>query len=191
MTGSIFYAILQMSIHLNTVYRKDGVLPMRTKIRRATIASLLLVTSILLSLFTAGCSPADAPTPASTETPSTENSEPLSAELSILKDRYPAYFEMNTEHGLIVYIWEMAQGSYSCILVAGDKALSSGMLMTTDVPSIQLADMQAIVSYYLSRLSRDEIRITPTWHVLSSYIYNIDEAYIQRIEKLFWEGVTE
>lgn len=164
---------------------------MQTKIRRTTAASLLLIASVLLCIFTAGCSPADTPTSASTETPSTENSEPLSAELAILRDQCPAYFEMNTEHGLIVYIWEMAQGAYSCILVEGDKALPSGMLTTADIPSISLADMQALVSYYLSRLSRDEIRIIPTWHVLSSYIYNIDEAYVQQIEALFWEGITE
>jgi hypothetical protein len=38
-----------------------------------------------------------------------------------LRAKYPEYFDLSTFKGLELYVWQMAEGSYSCGLMLGDK----------------------------------------------------------------------
>ncbi len=104
-----------------------------------------------------------------------------------LKRRYPQYFDLPTKEGLSVYIWQMAQDAYSCVLLPGKTAVyTQADLFDYHRSATTIVEMRAIVGTY--DLDRSMVSIKPIqmWH--SSYGYTIDDAYTESLENLFWEG---
>ncbi len=111
--------------------------------------------------------------------------EPTPEELKDLRTKYPQFFDLDTTEGLDVYVWQMSPYTYSCILLSGkDPTFTKEMLV--GAKSVSMAEMRKIVASY--KLDRADVQIncTDTYH--SSYWYEIDDAYIKRVEQLFWEG---
>ncbi len=124
--------------------------------------------------------------------------------ISRLKEAYPQYFGLPTENGLTVYVWQMAQGSYSCGLLHGKRSnYQEGELPRLFHPEGELLilhhmeeemqmllhpagidKMKMIVQSY--HIPKSEVVVCPIRNPLSSYYYEINPAYRKWVERLFW-----
>ncbi len=110
----------------------------------------------------------------------------IPSEIAVLRTEYPQYFDLPTDKGLQVYIWQMAAGSYSCILHPGSNIgyiTGTEVVSVDDVP-VSMEIMRQILSTY--NISREEVFITPIRVLTSSYWYEIDDAYRAQLERRFW-----
>lgn len=99
-----------------------------------------------------------------------------------LCSRYPFYFNLPTDKGLVVYVWQMSEGNYQCTLV-NDKSIEHPMKIILNYEGIGIKQMKAILENY--KLPDEDVVIKPYINPASSYAYNIDDAYQERINALF------
>lgn len=84
-----------------------------------------------------------------------------------LRESYPEYFDLPTAKGLEVYVWQMAQGSYSFGVLPGtNREKTFEELM--NLKGVSAEDMRQILSSY--DLDREDIIVIPYQNPLSSYI---------------------
>ncbi len=92
---------------------------------------------------------------------------PKTADLAGLRKKYPEYFDLDTSHGLELYVWQMSQYSYSCGLLPGtdrEKTFEELMKMIgTTVP-----EMRLILFAY--DIAEDDIVVIPWQNPISSYL---------------------
>lgn len=103
-----------------------------------------------------------------------------------LRKQYPDYFDLETSKGLKVYVWQMAESFYSCALISGTDERSEieiGMMK-----GVTIEEMRMILStYYEARdcdIEPEQIEVVPFQNPISSYAYEIDEAYTGRLRWL-------
>ena len=105
-----------------------------------------------------------------------------------LNQKYPEYFQLDTDKGLGVFVYQMTPNSYSCILLRGTNA-GDGLEYLGGKPGTSLDEMRQIVQSY--GLDRSQISIIPFQMPYSSYQYTIDDAYKAKVEALFWSGYED
>jgi len=105
--------------------------------------------------------------------------------LSQLKEKYPQFFNVSTDGGLTVYIWQMSKDNYSCYLANTFMEAISDNSFAYDVGA-SIAEMRAILTTY--DIEQKDITVQPVINPLSSYYYEIDDAYRAKIKELFWQG---
>lgn len=106
-------------------------------------------------------------------------------EIAELRKQYPEYFGLDTSKGLKVYVWQMAESSYSCALISGTDERSEieiGMMKGTTIEQMRL-----ILSTY--GLEEKEIEVVPFHNPISSYWYEIDNDYKVWIRRLVKENM--
>ena len=113
------------------------------------------------------------------------NNTPLSSFQS-LREKYPQFFNVSTDGGLTVYIWQMSKDNYSCYLANTSMEAISDNSFAYDVGAT-IAEMRGILTTY--DIERKDITVQPVINPLSSYYYEIDDTYKTNIEKLFWSTV--
>ncbi len=109
--------------------------------------------------------------------------------IDALQSKFPRYFGLDATKGLAVYIWQMAPNAYSCGLLPGrDQRYSQEELWDLQASSASLDEMRAIVDYYIGngKVTKDEVTIHAIAMPYSSYAYNIDDGYRQKLKELFW-----
>ena len=106
-----------------------------------------------------------------------------SADIEQLKIKYPLFFNVSTAGGLTVYIWQMSKDNYSCYLANTSMEAISDNSFAYDVGA-SIAEMRAILTAY--DIDRNDITIQPVRNPLSSYYYEIDNAYRKKVKDLFW-----
>ena len=118
----------------------------------------------------------------------TEIVDPYRQKLSELRKQYPEYFGLDTfqTNRLKVYVWQMAENDYSCALLSGTDARSEieiGMMR-----GVTIEEMRMILStYYEARdcnIEPENVEVIPFRNPISSYAYEIDEAYTGRLRWL-------
>ena len=116
----------------------------------------------------------------------------ISPEEQALRQKYPQYFDLDTKHGLDVYVWELGPGPYSCGLLPGsetghasEEVLSLQVKAPGPEPSgpASIEDMKAILKCY--DLPEEKITIIRTVCYLSSYFDPIDEQEPAKLRELF------
>ena len=100
-----------------------------------------------------------------------------------LKTKYPQFFNVSTDGGLTVYIWQMSANNYSCYLANTSMEVISDNSFAYDVGA-SISEMRAILTAY--DIDRNDITIQPVRNPLSSYYYEIDNAYRKKVKDLFW-----
>lgn len=108
----------------------------------------------------------------------------LNPDITELQERYPQFFNVSTEGGLAVYVWQMAKNNYHCYLVNSAAEASADNSFAYEAGAT-IAEMRAILTTY--PIDRTEITIQPVINPLSSYYYEIDDTYRARIRELFWK----
>ncbi|MEE1504161.1 MAG: M56 family metallopeptidase [Acutalibacteraceae bacterium] len=100
-----------------------------------------------------------------------------------LENIYPQFFDVSTDGGLTVYIWQMAEDDYKCYLVnTAQEAISDNSFAYAGGATI--SEMRAILSTY--DVNNEDVTIQPVINPLSSYFYEIDDIYCKYIKDLFW-----
>lgn len=107
-----------------------------------------------------------------------------SAVIEQLKTKYPQFFDVSTDGGLTVYIWQMSKDNYSCYLANNSMEAVSDNSFAYDVGAT-IAEMRAILTTY--DIDRNDITIQPVRNPLSSYYYEIDSAYRKKVKDWFWK----
>ena len=113
-------------------------------------------------------------------------------DLEFLKLNWPMYFDLPTESGLEVYIWQTNENSYSCGLLPGrNSTYTEQELRDLEKNAVALGVMQTIISYYISNgeVTKEEVTICPLVPVYSSRPMDYYETYLQELTDLFWAGV--
>ena len=105
-----------------------------------------------------------------------------------LKEKYPQFFNVSTDGGLTVYVWQQAENDYRCYLAnTFSEAISdNGFAYETGAT---IPEMRAILTAY--DIKKENISIHPVKNPLCSYSYTIDDEYRERIKTLFWAYILE
>ncbi len=117
-----------------------------------------------------------------------------------LFEQFPEYFGLDATNGLDVYVWQMAEGSFSFgVKPHSDEPLGWQSTELYKLRSVGAYDMRLILQTY--DISRDEIMIIPWQMPHSSYIADIwvikegedavaeRESYISSIEYMLFDKV--
>ena len=109
-----------------------------------------------------------------------------------LKAKFPSYFGLSSFKGLEVYIWQMAEGSYSCGLLPGrNLTYTQEELWELHKSSASLSEMRAIIADYMvnGNVPKSDILIRAIVMPHSSYFYTIDDEYRRELNELFWSEI--
>lgn len=100
-----------------------------------------------------------------------------------LREKYPEYYDLPTEKGLELYVWQLAEGAWSCGLMAGtNREKTNEELWNLRAASVR--EMQEILASY--KLPAEEIAVIPIHVPHSSYMYLIDEDYRAAVREMFF-----
>lgn len=108
----------------------------------------------------------------------------VSTTIDGLKVKYPQFFNVSTDGGLTVYIWQMSKDKYSCYLANTSMEAISDNSFAYDIGA-SISEMRAILTTY--DIDRNDITIQPVRNPLSSYYYEIDNAYRKKVKDWFWK----
>ena len=103
-------------------------------------------------------------------------------DLKTLQTAYPQFFGLPAENGLTVYVWQMAEDSYRCHLtnVVIDALSDRSFIFKVGAT---VPEMKTILSSY--DLKKEDVEIKAVVNPLSSYYYEIDDDYVEKIKNLF------
>lgn len=116
----------------------------------------------------------------------------VTVDMDKLKAKFPNYFNLPTTKGLEVYVWQMAENSYSCGLLSGKNiGYTQEELWDLHKSSATLDEMRAIVADYMVNggVAKSSIVIQAIGMPHSSYAYTIDDEYRQKLNELFWSEI--
>lgn len=100
-----------------------------------------------------------------------------------LENMYPQFFDVSTDGGLTVYVWQMAEDDYKCYLVnTAQEAISDNSFAYAG--GATLSEMRAILTTY--DINNEDVAVQPVINPLSSYFYEIDDTYREFVKNLFW-----
>ena len=100
-----------------------------------------------------------------------------------LRVKYPEYYDLPTDKGLELYVWQMAEGAWSCGLMAGtNREKTHEELWNLRAASVR--EMKEILASY--KLPAEEIAVIPIYVPYSSYMYVIDEDYRAAVREMFF-----
>ena len=108
-------------------------------------------------------------------------------ELSALREKFPEYFDLPTDKGLEVYIWQMSSSNYQCGLMAGTNFNKTDEQKQGLKPAT-IQEMRLILSTY--SLPTNDMFLIAYKHPLSGYSYEINDEYYVELHEIFWHDDT-
>ncbi|SEK26130.1 hypothetical protein [Ruminococcus albus] len=119
----------------------------------------------------------------SSETTSEEDTQ-STVDTALLREKYPEYFELSNFKGIEVYVWQMSQDSYLCGLMSGtNRNKTDEEIAALSEKALEIDEAKAILDYL--GVTGTDIIVIPVIQPYSSYLYEIDEAYTEKVRKLF------
>ncbi len=91
---------------------------------------------------------------------------------------------MSSFKGIEVYVWEMAEGSYYCGMMGGTNR-NKTQEEIWDLAQKQLTIGEAKLILKELGVKKEDIIVIPVVQSFSSYHYEIDDAYREKVRKLF------
>ena len=143
------------------------------------ITTIVLAASLMLSL--TACSQVKGQTDL---TSGPEQTVETKSQIEELRAKYPEYFEMSSFKGIEVYVWEMAEGSYHCGMMSGTNR-NKTQEEIWDLAQKQLTIGEAKLILKELGVKKEDIIVIPVVQSFSSYHYEIDDAYREKVRKLF------
>ena len=113
----------------------------------------------------------------------------VTTDISTLKEKFPMYFDLGTFKGLEIYVWQMAENSYSCGVLPGlNRNYSREEIFALHKNPASLNEMRDIIACYLVEglAVKEDITLVPVTMPHSSYSYEINDAYRAKLNELFW-----
>ncbi len=109
---------------------------------------------------------------------------PNSVNIETLKNKYPEYFEMSDFKGIEVYVWQMSENVYRCGMMSGtNRSKSDEEIIDLQFKSLSIEEAKAILSEI--GVEKDLVSIIPISLSYSSYHYEINDEYREKVNKLF------
>lgn len=106
------------------------------------------------------------------------------ARLDELKAQYPEYFKLSSFKGIEIYVWAMAPESYECGLMSGTNRSKTDLEIRSLKP-LTIEDAKLILNSL--GIPKEEWIVIPVVQPHSSYLYEIDDAFREKVQKLFDE----
>lgn len=106
------------------------------------------------------------------------------SEIERLREKYPEYFKISSFKGIEVYVWEMAEGSYHCGLMSGTNRNKTEEEIWDLAKKSLTVDEAKLILKELG-VKKEDIIVIPVVQSFSSYRYEIDDAYRDKVRKLF------
>lgn len=101
-----------------------------------------------------------------------------------LKEKFPEYFELSDFKGIEVYVWQMAENSYRCGIMSGtNRNKTSEEIMSLQSRSLSIDEAKAILNEL--DVKKEDIIVIPILQPYSSYAYEINDEYSERVKQLF------
>lgn len=141
--------------------------------------SIVLAASLMLSA--TACSVSKGETEL---TSGSSYSSEIKSEVERLREKYPEYFELSAFKGIEIYVWEMAEGSYHCGLMSGTNRNKTEEEIW-DLAKKPLTIEEAKLILNELKIDKEYWIIIPVVQPISSYRYEIDDAYREKVRKLF------
>lgn len=144
------------------------------------LEAIVLAASLMLSATACGTA-AKGTTELTTESSQFTES---GSKIEELRAKYPEYFKLDTFKGIEVYVWQMAENSYECGLMSGtNRNKTEEEIWDLHKKPLSIEEAKLI----LKELGADKDRyfVIPVIQPYSSYRYEIDDAYREKIRKLF------
>jgi len=142
---------------------------------------LFLALAVLLALPLCACGRHADPTAPDPAAPPESDGATLEARL---RERFPEYFDLETGKGLELYVWQMSESSYRCGLLPGtNRNKTDEELWDLSQNSASVGEMNAILNSY--GIPRENVFVMPIHQPISSYWYEIDEAYTAAVRAMF------
>lgn len=113
-----------------------------------------------------------------------DNSAADQDKLYELRAQYPEYFELSSFKGIEIYVWETAADSYQCGLMSGTNRNKTDSEIASLKP-LTIDDAKLILDS-LGVPEADRI-VIPVVQKNSGYAYETDDAYREKVQKLFDE----
>jgi hypothetical protein len=105
-------------------------------------------------------------------------------QIEVLKHKYPEYFKLNAFKGVEIYVWLMAEGSYECGIMSGtNRNKTEEEIWELARNPISIEDAKLILKE--QGIDKKYWLIMPVVQPVSSYRYEIDDAYREKVKKLF------
>ena len=141
--------------------------------------TIVLAASLMLSAM--ACNAAKGETELPTET--SIKSESID-HIEELKHKYPEYFKLKDFKGVEIYVWEMSEGSYQCGMMNGtNRNKNEEEIWDLAGNPISVEDAKLILKE--QGIDKKYWIIMPVIQPVSSYRYKIDDAYKEKVKKLF------
>ena len=141
--------------------------------------TIVLAASLMLSA--TACNAAKGETELPTET--SIKSESID-HIEELKHKYPEYSKLNAFKGVEIYVWEMSEGSYQCGMMNGtNRNKNEEEIWDLAGNPISIEDAKLILKE--QGIDKKYWIIMPVIQPVSSYHYKIDDAYREKVKKLF------
>ena len=107
-----------------------------------------------------------------------------SVSIERLKEQYPEYFELSDFKGIEVYVWQIAEESYRCGIMSGtNRNKTEEEIWELQEKSLSVDEAKALLNEL--GINRTDIIVIPIAQPYSSYLYEIDNEYTERVTKLF------
>ena len=107
-----------------------------------------------------------------------------SVSIERLKEQYPEYFELSDFKGIEVYVWQIAEESYRCGIMSGtNRNKTEEEIWKLQESSLSVDEAKALLNEL--GINRNDIIVIPIAQPYSSYLYEIDNEYTERVTKLF------
>ena len=107
-----------------------------------------------------------------------------SVSIERLKEQYPEYFELSDFKGIEVYVWQIAEESYRCGIMSGtNRNKTEEEIWELQEKSLSVDEANALLNEL--GINRNDIIVIPIAQPYSSYLYEIDNEYTERVTKLF------
>ena len=143
------------------------------------ITTIVLAASLMLSL--TACSQVKGQTDILT---GTEQKVETKSQIEELREKYPEYFELSSFKGIEVYVWQMSEDSYHCGMMSGtNRNKTDEEIWDLAKKSLSIEEAKMILNEL--GVKREDVFIIPVVQPISSYRYEIDDAYREKVRKLF------
>ncbi len=106
------------------------------------------------------------------------------SEIAALREKFPEYFDLPVSKGLEVYIWQMSKDNYQCGLMSGTNRNKTDEEIMSLKPA-SIVEMRLILSTY--SLPTTDMILIAYQHPLSSYRYEVNDAYYEKLHEVFWD----
>ena len=141
--------------------------------------SIVLAASLMLSA--TACNAARGTTELTSVTAYESESK---SDIEKLREKYPEYFKLSAFKGIEIYVWEMAEGSYQCGMMSGTNRNKTKEEIR-DLAEKPLTIEEAKLILKELGIGQGYFIVIPVVQPVSSYRYRIDDAYREKVRKLF------